>query len=297
MIPVLHPAQVRQSPDTLAFLEAEALLRHGDYVHGWPLYVQTHSSLSFMDSILIEWPGPHKSLKGKRILCIAEGGYGDNLYFMRWLHSLREWGADVYYLCPPSLASLARRQGFQAIENWQGNVDFHWDGFSYYTSLISLPHKFGVTLENYRWYGPYIDGGWQPWWRTYRVGFCWRAGEHAVQTKHRSLTVGELDTILESLPPTHRWVNLTYGTTESMAHNPPLTTWLDTARAIANLDLVISVDTGVAHLAAAMGVECWVILKEPSAWQYPVNRKFHPLYPSMRMFRSFGEVLAELEVI
>lgn len=293
MIGTLHPAQVRQAPDSKAFLEAEALLRYGNYAAGWPLYIETHSALHYLTPLLPEWQGPHDAIQKARIVVIGEGGYGDNIYFLRWLHTLRKWGADLCYLCPPTLAPLARRQGFRAVENWQGNVDIVWRQFDYFTSLIALPGKLGVTLDNYRWRGPYIKAGSRPWWPTKRVGLCWRAGG----TDGRSLSQAVASQVVEYLPPTHRWVNLTYGTTDSEMENPAIHSWLDTAKALTKLDLVISVDTGVAHLAGAMGVECWTILPKEQAWHYPVGYNWHPLYPSMRMFRSVTDVLGELEFL
>jgi hypothetical protein len=284
MIPVVHPAYVRAPADPQAFLHSEALLRRGQFAEGWPLYVATHTTLSWMNDILPEWLGAHQSLKGKRILCIGEGGYGDNIYFFRWLNTLRQWGASVHYVCPPSLAPLVCREGFRAIENWSGNADIRWHEFDYYTSLISLPAKLGVTFSNYRWRKPYIRGSARS--SFWRIGLCWKAGESRSETKFRSLTEEQLVLLLNTLRDSgYKIVNLTHNTSGPEMENPWFSDWGVTADTIASCELIISVDTGVAHLAGAMGRPTLVILPAEPAWQYP-NLPTHPMYPSMRMIRS-----------
>lgn len=278
--------------DRASSLLAESLLRMGHYASGWPLYIQNRASMDWAKQFLPEWEGPHQSLDSKRILVIEGGGYGDNIYFLRWLDTLRHWHANIHYVCPPSFAPLARRQGFRAIENWRGNADIHWDQYDYFCPLLSLAGKLGVTLDNYRWPGPYVRGK-RKWSQSKRVGLCWKAGEAKSPRKERSLGEEQLNNVLAALPATYRWVNLTFGCGWMLPHidAPSLDNWQITADVISQLDLVVTVDTGVAHLAGAMEVPCYVILPGASAWLYPLGYDQHPLYPSMRIFRNRGEGL------
>jgi tetratricopeptide (TPR) repeat protein len=284
--------RIDPADDRASSLLGESLLRLGHYAEGWPLYIRNRASMDWAKQFLPEWEGPHQSLDGKRILVIEGGGYGDNLYFLRWLDTLRRWHADIHYVCPPSLAPLARRQGFRAIENWRGNADIHWNEYDYFCPLLSLAGKLGVTLDNYRWAGPYIRGK-RKWTATRRVGLCWKAGEAKSPRKFRSLGGEQISDIVSALPATHTWVSLTFGEGWTLPHieSPSLDNWQITADVISRLDLVVSVDTGVAHLAGALGIPCFVILPGASAWLYPLGYYTHPFYPSMRMFRSRGDGL------
>jgi len=272
----------------------ESLLRLGRFAEGWPLYATQRAAHGWIRPYVREWEGPHQALSGKRLLVIEGGGYGDNIYFLRWLDTLRRWGARIDYICQPSFAPLVRRLGYRAIENWAGNIDLKFRDYDYFTSLLALGWKLGVTLENYRWSGPYIKEK-RPWWRGSvlrarpRIGICWRAGEGRSPRKQRSLNNLQLRHVVEALPLRCRWVNLTHDHPHPDMPNPDLSTWLDTARAVADLDLLVSVDTGVAHLGGAMDVPTWTVLPGAAAWQYPVGYDTHPLYPSMRVFRNQGE--------
>jgi len=280
-------ARIDPSDDRATALLAEALLRMGRFAEGWPLYIKNRASMDWCKMFLPEWEGAHQDINGKRILVIEGGGYGDNLYFLRWLHTLRRWGADVHYVCQPSFAPLVRRQGFRAIENWHGNADIRWERYDYFCPLLGLGHKLGVTIENYKWQGPYVRATRRRATRpTRRIGLCWLAGESTSQRKQRSLHNEQVERIVLALPSTHRWVNLTYGFPHPECENPPLDNWLVTADLMSQLDLVVTVDTGVAHLAGAMNIPCWTILPGASAWHYPLHHDYHPLYPSMRLFRN-----------
>jgi hypothetical protein len=270
----------------------ELLLRSGKLSEGWSLYIRNRASMDWCKPFLPEWEGPHQEVQSKRFLVIEGGGYGDNLYFLRWLHTLRRWGADIHYICQPSFAPLVRQQKFRAAENWQGNVDVHWDDYDYYLPLLSIAGKMGVTLENYRWNGPYIQSALRrPWRKTRRIGLCFRAGEAKSPRKQRSLHNEQIQRLIEAVPKSHTCVNMTHGMWHPDIDGMLEGDWLNTANVMSTLDLLVTVDTGVAHLAGSMGVPCWVILPGASAWHYPLGYKFHPLYPSMEILRNPEEGL------
>jgi hypothetical protein len=275
-------------------LYAEALLRRGDLAQGWPLYSQSRNTRSQLKDFIPEWTD--QGLSGKRLLVVEGEGYGDNIYFLRWLAALRDLGAELDYICQPTLAPLVEHMGFRPLENWGGNVDFRFTDYDYHVSILTLPQKFGVTYDNYQWNGPYVVVG-APVRRKIageplRVGICSLAGEGMSARRQRSLHASQLQPLMNSLDPRHKWVNLHhhYILPDTVDH-PIVETWLDTAKAISTCDLVVSVDTAVAHLAAAMGIVTWVMLPGASAWHYPLYRPDHPFYPSMRMFRNQAEGL------
>jgi len=267
-------------------LYGEALLRMGRLSEGWPLYCEQRAAFDWLkDFGMTEWDGT-QDLKGKRLLVIEGGGFGDNIYFLRWLDNLRRDGAIIDYVCQPTFAPLVRHLGYEALENWSGNVDIRFSEYDYYTGLLALPTKLGVTFESYQWiqWTPYIKVD-APQYSGLRVGICSLAGEGTSPRKQRSMHDSQLQPMLNSLSRKHQWVNLIHGhALPKEVEEPCLDDWLDTAKAIRTCDLVVSVDTGVAHLAGAMGVPVWVILPGAAAWQYPIYRDNHPFYPSMRMF-------------
>ena len=172
-----------------------------------------------------------------------------------------------------------------------------------FVSLLALARCFEATVDGHLWWGPYLFAHPEksslralPLGRRVapRVGFCWKAGEHVMPRKHRSLLRTDVQRILDA-PTLHgvQWVSL-------VADEPPppsvrevlspcLRDWSDTAAVIDNLDLVITVDTGVAHLAGAMGKPTWTLLPGLSSWPFLLDRCDSPLYPSMRLFRNSGE--------
>ena len=266
-----------------------ALLRIGDLTRGWPLYLQDVNLRSQLKDFIPEWTG--QDLKGKRLLVIEGEGYGDQFYFMRWLSTLVRDRTRISYICQPGLAPLVNHMGFRSIENWGGNADFKFTDYDYHASILTLPYKLGVTFENYKWNGHYVDLFTRPFsFPTKRVGICALAGEGMSPTKCRSMHASQLQSVLNSMDRKHQWVNLNYKhSLPKECDNPVIENWLDTAKAIATCDMVVSVDTGVAHLSAAMGVPTWVVLPGNSAWQYPIHRDDHPFYPTMRMFRNYGK--------
>lgn len=266
-------------------LYGEALLRMGNMREGWSLYVKHRAQHGWLVPFLKEWKG--QDLNGKKLLVLEGGGYGDNIYFLRWLDTLRSEGAIIDYICQPDFAPLVRHLGYTAIENWQGNVDVAFESYDYFTSVLALPHKLGVTFENYH-ATAYIPFKKKFHWGK-RIGLCWRAGEGKSPRKQRSISQEMMELIVPHIPGT--LVNLTMGQ-DLPVRKPKIDNWMDTVNLVASCDLVISVDTGVAHLAGAMGVPVWVMLPGASAWQYPAYRDDHPFYPSMRMLRNGEEGLA-----
>lgn len=263
-------------------LLSECLLRLERFMEGWSLYSRFRDKLQhprFRDIFPPEWQGPHQSLEGKKILVCEYGGVGDNLFFLRWLKPIARSGAKITYVCRKELAPLLEEIGYETIPDDLPATAGYLRQWDYFTSCLTLPGKFQMDTRTYHWDGPYVRLPRKLRWPTRkRIGFCDRAGEYAATRKTRTLNSLQYEMLASRL-----------GNFELI--NDRFPDWLATAEAISQLSLFVTVDTGAAHLAGAMGIPTWVILPSASAWQYLTNYKFHPFYPSMRLFRSQNEGL------
>jgi len=260
----------------LARLYGESLLRRGDLTTGWPLYSAAYDDYPWLESRVPKWRG--ESLVDRRLLVFTQGGYGDNIYFLRWLGWLRDSGVDITLLAPPTLCPLARTIGITCVENWNGNFTLDLTSFDYHAGISAVPQYLNVTFDSPSLV-PYLHVTPRPRFHLRRrVGFCWRAGETPSPRRSRTLNWEQRQRITSRIP---RHVDLSDLTGS----------WLDTAQFIASLDLVVTVDTGVCHLAAALGIPTWVILPGASSWHYPIHTDAHPFYPTLRMFRNGVEGL------
>jgi hypothetical protein len=273
---------------TALTLLAECRLREGNWAAGWPLFHNYYDlrRVTLFRHVMKQWTGT-EPLAGKRLLLIEGGGFGDNFCFLRWAWELKSRGAHITFLCPESMTGLMLNQSYidAVIPTSQGIAGqlLNPAQYDYFAPLLSLGDCLHVQPYN-AWDGPYI-GSWGGdelnLDRKLRIGFCWQAGEAGLPRPFRSLEAADQVAIERTIRAIGaEYVSLTY------SENHELRTWEDTARAIRACDLIVTVDTGVAHLAGAMGRSVWVMLPGFSAWYYLNNRMDTPLYPTMRLFRN-----------
>jgi tetratricopeptide (TPR) repeat protein len=248
--------------------------------------------------------------RGARLLVIPEQGHGDSLQFVRYLPLALERFSQVGYICPPSLRRLyeeslcSRWPGLVMLDDGLSGLD-HWD---WYCPMMSLPMAFGTRLNSIPAAMPYLfaDLARAAAWRARlaalpdpglpRVGVVWAGGHSGMmEDKVRSLTPAQIAPLLALRDI--RWSSL------QIADNPAkradaacearLTDWMDgvtdfadTAALIENLDLVIAVDTSVAHLAAAMGKPVWLLNRFAGCWRWLRDRDNSPWYPTVRLFNQ-----------
>lgn len=272
-------------------LYSDALLRCGDFASAWPIYSRSHANWIWVRKVIPEWDG-HASLSGKRILVLSGGGYGDNILFLRWMYLLKALRAQVTFMCPKTLHPLLT--GLKYIDRLIAGSIAGLEGmlipseYDYYTCILSLGAFFCPTPDDIP-LPPYLTAHPAPRSAAPLIGLCTQAGEEKFPRRHRTLNDSQTLRLLRSVEAANlRAVSLNYNASLPGTLHPPLRDWAHTASQIASLDLVITVDTAVAHLAGALNIPCWVMLPGISAAYYGVTGD-NPFYPSQRLFRNGGE--------
>ena len=282
-----------------------ALLLSGRIAEGWKKYQQRYDRLNtltypyhYQEPL---WDG--SSFVGKRLFVRYQQGLGDNIQFVRYLPMVKARGGTVIYETKKSLLGLL--QGFSEIDEL---VEASPDGkpaveLDFYVSLMDLPRIFGTTLETIPAKVPYIhaDPAKAEYWRDklagpdFKVGIVWAGKSTHRNDLNRScplehfavlagidgvrlygLQKGEAAAQVEELADKMTIANL----------GAEFKDFADSAAAIENLDMVISVDTAVLHLAGAMGKPVWALLPFAPDWRWMLNRQDSPWYPTMRLFRQ-----------
>lgn len=307
-----------ERPDANGFLQLSAeCLRLGDFRGGFRLYehrwwVDALAPLRARIGLPV-WRG--QDLRGKTILVRAEQGIGDVFQFARYLRELRRIGARVLFQPLQILAPLAHR--FDGVDEVVApgrplvDVDF-------FANLMSLPVGFGTELDSIppgtpAYFSP--DPARVATWRARMrqtvgagaliVGLVWAGRPGHSRDRFRSLGLDQLGSLLR-VPGVH-FLSLQKGVAVAQAEavpefarweslGPELDDLDDAAAAIASLDLLIGVDTGLIHIAGAMGVPAWAMIPEPSDFRWLVGREDTPWYPSIRLFRQ-RDIAAWPEVV
>lgn len=256
-------------PDNAPILSALGLLllAKGKYAEGWPLYEHRRAiEKSPIDASGIrEWQG--QKLKGRSLLIWPEQGLGDEIQLARYVPLLRKTG-DVTLACSPPLAGLFKQLGVRILPVVSGMAVSRTD---FYIRNFSLPGVMGTTLHTIP-RAPYLKAPSDP--RTGGVGFVWRGDPSHPNDAKRSLPSPQ---VLAPLGEVAELVDL----------QQPRGDFLDSAARIQALDLVITVDTSMAHLAGALGVPCWVMLPANGTdWRWMRERADSPWYPSLRLYRQ-----------
>lgn len=286
---------------------ALALLAAGDYAEGWREF-EWRWGMPTCPHHGVNAPLWHgEALGGRTILLHAEGGFGDTLQFARYVPLVAARGGRVLLRVQPPLVRLMQRlPGVAEILS----TDMPLPPFDLQCPLLSLPLAFGTTLETIppaqdfgvaagRPGAATADGGGQGASRALAVGLVWAGAprpemrEAHLADRRRSMALAELAPLLGVAGV--RFHSLQKGPAAAEAAAFPAieagaiagaTDFLDTARLVAELDLVISVDTAVAHLAASMGRPVWLLSRYDACWRWMRNREDTPWYPQMWLLRQ-----------
>ncbi len=291
----------------LAFLH----LTLGEFALGWPLY-EARFDVPALNNPARHFGAPRwngtQSLAGKTILIHAEQGLGDVLQFCRYLLLLAAQGVSVVFEVMPSLKALLR--SLPATIQLVGRGE-PLPPVDYYCPLLSLPLAFKTRLDTIPVQVPYLRAEPQRTarWRQrlqalpgLRVGIAWQgnlAVERLIWARGRSIPLAALEPLARL--PDVRLVSLQKGPALEQLHEVGFAdrivdlsadldcgpdAFVDTAAVMATLDLVISSDTSVAHLAGALGRPVWTALAASPEWRWGLERRDSPWYPTMRLFRQ-----------
>jgi cytochrome c-type biogenesis protein CcmH/NrfG len=269
----------------------------GNLERGWPEYEWRLRCSNVVRPRKIPfrvWDG--SQIDGKKILLYSEQGFGDAIQFIRYVPMVRDLGARVVLECPDALLPLFR--GFPGIDQILA-VGTPLPICVFQCALASLPGMFKTTLHSIPAPIPYLtaDANAAESWRkriepsadVLQVGLAWAGRTENRNDRNRSIR-------LEAFSPLASVNGVRFHSLQTTrTTNAPLTLsdWSnslkdfgETAGMIANLDLVISVDTAVAHLAGAMGKPVWLLLPFLPDWRWMLDRTDSPWYPTMRLFRQ-----------
>ena len=243
-----------------------------------------------------------QSINGKTLFVYDDQGLGDTIQFSRYLLMLKELGASVVFECDKKLTGLFSH--FSSIDHLiertnQLEPKIQYD---YHISLLSLPHYFKTSSQTIPQKGSYISSDTmsaEKWKRVIsnnknlKVGLAWAGNPHHPRDKHRSINYSEFASLL-SLEGVDFFSlqKFTDGNIVSQAVDLgrvtrlEIDTFADTAAIIENLDLIISVDTSVAHLAGAMSKPVWNLIYYYPDWRWGLKGSTTTWYPSMKLFRQ-----------
>jgi tetratricopeptide (TPR) repeat protein len=289
-----------------------AYLIQGDFQKGWPEYEWrwnrpgSNSPRSFSKPL---WDG--SNLQGKTILIHAEQGLGDTFQFCRYAREIKKQGARIIFLAQDPLLTLLKLCPYV-----DEVLPFSASGraFDYHVPLMTLPYLLKTTIDTVPDDVPYLyaDPALVTYWAeqlkhdtNFKIGICWQ-GNANYSTHFLRTAVAAKSIRLEKFAPLALLggvsiYSLQKTTGEDQLKNLPqgfilkqfdssLDTqhgrFMDTVAVMKNLDLIITVDTSIAHCAGGLGIPVWVMLPKPPDWRWMLNRDDTPWYPTMRLFRQ-----------
>jgi tetratricopeptide (TPR) repeat protein len=292
-------------PDTAQahWSRAGALLREGDYEQGWKEYEWRWKLPRFAGPREFrqpQWFG-EEPIAGKTILLHAEQGFGDTIHFLRYVPLLAARGATVIVEVQTALTSLA--SPIEGASRVLGRGE-ELPSFDLHCPLLSLPLAFKTRLESIPAQTPYLSAAPErvAAWRERlpksdkpRIGVAWAGNPEFVADRTRSIGLRPLMPLF-SMPGVQLigiQKDLRAGDEEILREHPELihlgnqlADFCDTAAIMSQLDLIISSDTAVVHLAGALGRPVWILLEFLPEWRWMLNREDSPWYPSARLFRQ-----------
>lgn len=299
------------------------LLLNGQFEEGWTEYkwrLTSQNNTTLQRYNLPCWDG--SPFVGKKLIVHFEQGFGDNIQFIRYLPMVKSRGGTVICeMLKPLTPLLHEFPGIDQLidapisNTTLSEIDFH-------VPLLELPRIFGTTLDTIPCNIPYLhaDPIKADYWRQrltgkgFKIGIVW-AG-HSTHTEDRSRSCHLRDFLRLNKIPGVRLIGLQKGPSarqmEDLVTDGPIMNlsdelydFSDTAGVIENLDLIISVDTAVLHLAGAMGKPAWALLPFSPDWRWLLARQDSPWYPTIRLFRQrrygdwesvFEQILEELSL-
>ena len=272
---------------------ALALLQRGEYAEGWRQYQWRWRRRAVGQEKWRAYPQPvwdGAASENGTLFIWTEQGLGDNLHFVRYAEAAARLGWRVILEAPRALFRLfAAIPGIQVVTEGEPPPPF-----DVHCPLLGLPLAFATTLDTIPAAIPYLTAPARPLAERpgLKVGIAWRGRKSNKRDRVRSLEPALFGQILDlpglavvSLQKDARAEELT-ALGGPFNAGPDLGDFADTAALVAGLDLVISVDTSICHLAGALGVPTWTLLDSAPDWRWLLGRDDSPWYPTMRLFRQ-----------
>jgi tetratricopeptide (TPR) repeat protein len=277
----------------------------GDFERGWEGYearwVDGKSLAEALGARFPKWRGPGRA--GERVLVMNDHGFGDTIQFCRYLPLMAAAGAEPTFLCPPRLHRLlSSLTGIRLIAERSPS-----ERFDAQIAVSSLPRAFATRLDNVPASVPYLAA--EPErarkWAArigaegFKVGIVWQGNPNPEADMARSAPLAAFAPL--AAIPGVRLISLQLGAGVGQLADLPAGMrvetlgddfdagpdgFVDTAAAMGALDLVVTCDTSVAHLAGALARPTWVALKQVAEWRWLRDRDDSPWYPTMRLFRQ-----------
>jgi len=294
----LDPANI-----TAQFNLAVAYLLQGNYAQGWSQYESRwqyeHLAGTLPDFAQPRWTG--QDIQGRTVLVIGEQGHGDNIQFVRFVGDIVGRGAKVVLVVDASLKPLLQGPTIPDVRVFGESLP----EFDFWIPIMSIPGVIGSTLENLSLVQYYLTADsqrvaqWQQRLgakRRLRVGFCWSGRRDTWINGHKAMPFESMLALIQR-NPAYEWINLQCDATESeqtallaagvRAYPGAIQSFADTAALMMHMDVILAVDTAVAHLAGALGRPVWVMLNQFGLdWRWLLNRDDSPWYSTARLFRQ-----------
>ncbi|GJL81593.1 MAG: hypothetical protein DHS20C01_12270 [marine bacterium B5-7] len=302
-------AAIRETPDhpDAHFANGILNLKLGRFNVGWREYEWRFAANSTSMNINANWHQPEwdgSTFRGKTLLVHHEQGLGDAIHFIRYLPGIKELGGKVILRCGPPLFRLFESvEGIDERFSRKERSELEQATYDLQVPLMSVPHLLGTRFDSIPADVPYltVDDELVASWREraqtsgFKVGLVWEGNPDQGDNNNRSCRLDDFAPLADVSGVT--FYSLQVGEASAQAKSPPagmefvdftdnFTDMADTAALIKNLDLVITIDTSVAHLAGALGHPVWVVLWTNCCWRYLLDRNDSPWYPTMRLFRQ-----------
>lgn len=304
-IPFLqHAIALEPNNSTALFNLAVSYLAMGDWKQGWQWY-EHRWNFEHLAGTLPQYNAPRwigQDLRDKTIFVIGEQGHGDNIQFVRYLYNLHVAGARIIFSTTDGLIPMFSQNSIIHQVIGHGDTPEHFD---YWSPLMSLPGVLGITLDNIPSTINYLNPEselfrkWQDWLgpkTRMRVGFAWSGRRDNWLNEHKGMPFEKMLHLIEK-NPRYEWINLQADADKEQQKAlakvgvklfpNQVGNFADSAALISHCDVVITVDTAVAHLSGALGRPTWLMLNWFAAcWRWLTVREDSPWYSTMRIFRQ-----------
>lgn len=301
---LVRATQLAPDNETAKFNLAVTYLAAGNYELGWPAY-EVRWQYEHLAGTLPKYSQPRWSgqdLANKTILVCQEQGLGDTIQFIRFIFDLKSRGAKIVLQVNDNLAPLFYNS---SVIDQIVDINSTPPDFDYWAPMMSIPGVLKVTLENLsqtiQYLAPRSDlvQAWQQRLgikNRLRVGFCWSGRPDSWINQHKALPFEIMKTLIERNPD-YEWINLQVECSEQHSvvleqlgvkrYPGTIANFADTAALIHHCDVVISVDTAIAHLAGALGRPTWIPLNwYATDWRWGVKGDSCAWYPTARLVRQ-----------